>query len=302
MEVYLDDHEFLIQESAVALGNFDGLHIAHMHVIENSITYARAHGIQSGVLLFDRHTMSGTGSAEVPLITTIRQKLAILERTGVDFVYITKFDEVFMRKTPRQFAQFLADRLHARAVCVGYDYRFGAGASGDVTLLSALGNQYGFTVSVADAVKLDGQIVGSTYIRRLIEGGNMRRAAKFLGRYFSLEGVVVKGLQNGRKMGFATANIAERPDMVIPQFGVYAGYVTVGTERYRSVINVGKNPTFDADKVTIESHLLHFDRDIYEQCIRVEFVEKIRDDKKFASIEALKKQIQQDVHRAEGLI
>lgn len=297
----MDDDKMRLCPSVVALGNFDGLHVAHMQIIKNSTLYGKQYGIQSGVLLFDRHA-SGKGHIEVPLITTITQKLAILENAGVDFVYITRFNTEFMNKTPEEFILLLKNKINIKAVCVGYDYRFGHKALGDIHMLRRFGDMCGFDVLVSDAIMQDGQLVGSTYIRKLVQKGDMKEAFKMLGRRFSIYGEVVRGLQNGRKMGFATANIAERCDMVVPEFGVYVGYVVLDGNRYKAVINVGKNPTFKAEHTTIESHILDFDKDIYGETITVEFVEKIRGDKKFSSIDELKLQIQKDVNQARELL
>jgi riboflavin kinase/FMN adenylyltransferase len=298
MRIFRNKDEFDIEKTAVALGNFDGLHIAHKRIIERSVEYGRTHGCAGGVLLFDRHTRT----SDVPLIMTIEQKLEILERMGVDFVYIQSFNDEFRRRSTVEFAEFLKDALRAGAVCVGYDYRFGYRACGGVAELNGLGERFGFDVEVVPPVMLDGEIVGSTGIRALISDGNMEKAARFLGRYFFLEGVVSYGLKNGTKMGFPTANILARDDMALPSFGVYTGYVQVRGKRFHAVINVGKNPTFNAREITIESHLLDFDEDIYGEQIRVEFVRKTRGIYKFESIDQLKERIALDVKEAERLL
>lgn len=297
MQIFKNGEKIVFAETSVALGNFDGLHVAHQQIIRNSMDYSALRGYAGGVLLFDRHTRS----SEVSLIMSIKRKLEILERMQVDFVYIQPFDEEFRCRSTGEFAQFLKDKLHARQVCVGYDYRFGYRAHGDVAELTTLGERFGFDVHAAPPVMMDGEIVGSTGIRRMIAAGDTEKAGRFLGRNFFLEGTVVRGLQNGGKMGFRTANIEADDHMILPAFGVYTGYVRIHGKRYRAVINVGKNPTFDAQKVTVESHLLDFDENIYGENIRVEFVRRTRGDYKFASMDELKAQIARDVQEAEKL-
>ena len=280
--------------TVVALGNFDGLHVAHMTIIRNGIQYAKEHNLKSGVLLFDENT-KGVTQGKIELITPNEAKLELLEREKPDFVFMEKFDKEFMKKTPEEFVLYLVTNLHVRAVCVGYDYSFGFKAQGDVEMLKKFGEKYGFKVFVTDVIKIDGRVVASTYIRQVIKSGEMEEAERFLGRRYCIEGNVVKGLQNGRKMGIPTANVDYDINMALPKAGVYAGITYVSGKRLKSVINVGKNPTFGAEKLTVESHILDFDEDIYGEYIRVSFAKRLRGDIKFNSMEELKNQIQNDI-------
>ena len=280
--------------TVVALGNFDGLHVAHMTIIRNGIQYAKEHGLKSGVLLFDENT-KGVTQGKIELRTPNEAKLELLEREKPDFVFMEKFDKEFMKKTPEEFVLYLVNNLHVKAVCVGYDYSFGFKAQGDVEMLKKFGEKYGFKVFVTDVIKIDGRVVASTYIRQVIKSGEMEEAERFLGRRYCIEGNVVKGLQNGRKMGIPTANVDYDINMALPKAGVYAGITYVSGKRLKSVINVGKNPTFGAEKLTVESHILDFDEDIYGEYIRVSFAKRLRGDIKFNSMEELKNQIQNDI-------
>lgn len=199
MKIFRDKTDY--DGTVVALGNFDGLHIAHMTIIRNGIKYAKENGLKSGVLLFEENTNDVVGH-KIELITPNEAKLELLEREKPDFVYMEKFDKKFMKKTPEEFVQYLVENLHIKAVCVGYDYSFGYKAQGDVKLLKWFGEKYGFKVFVTDVIKLDGKIVSSTYIRSIIKAGDMEKAERFLGRRYCIEGNVVKGLQNGRKWVF----------------------------------------------------------------------------------------------------
>ena len=286
--------------TVVALGNFDGLHVAHMTIIRNGIQYAKEHGLKSGVLLFDENT-KGVTDGKIELITPNEAKLELLEREKPDFVFMEKFDKEFMKKSPEEFVLYLVNNLHVKAVCAGYDYSFGFKAQGDVEMLKSFGEKYGFKVFVTDVIKVDGRIVASTYIRKAIKSGEMEEAERFLGRRYCIEGNVVEGEQNGRKMGIPTANVDYDINMALPKAGVYAGITYVNGKRLKSVINVGKNPTFGAEKLTVESHILDFDEDIYGEYIRVSFAKRLRGDIKFDSMEELKNQIQNDIEVVSGM-
>ncbi|MBQ6529958.1 MAG: bifunctional riboflavin kinase/FAD synthetase [Clostridia bacterium] len=286
--------------TVVALGNFDGLHVAHMTIIRNGIEYAKEHNLKSGILLFDVNTKDLT-SGGVELITPIEAKIELLGREKPDFVFMRKFDQEFMQKSPDEFARYLSEILKVRAVCCGYDYSFGYKAMGDVELLKTLGKKYGFEVLVTDVIKIDNTVVSSTYIRDLIREGDMEKAELFLGRRFCVEGIVVKGFQNGTKMGIPTANVAYDKHMAIPKKGVYAGITYIHGKRLKCVINVGDNPTFGARKVTIESHILDFEDNIYGEYIRVSFAKRLRGDIKFDSVDELIKQINKDIETARGM-
>ncbi len=292
MEIIRDRVDY--DGTVVALGNFDGLHVAHMTIIRNGIQYARENNLKSGILLFEENT-KGVTRGKIELITPNEAKIELLEREKPDFVFMEKFNKEFMRKTPDEFARYLSENLRAKAVCVGYDYSFGFKARGDVNMLKALGKKYGFDVIVTEAIKLRGKIVASTYIRQLIKSGDMEEAERFLGRRYCIEGNVIRGKQNGRKMGLPTANVQYDINMALPMEGVYAGITYVNGGRYKSVINVGKNLTFDAKHLTVESHILDFDEDIYGEYIRVSFAKRLRGVIKFDSMNELKKQIQHDM-------
>jgi len=286
--------------SVVALGNFDGLHVAHMTIIRNGIEYAKKNGLKSGVLLFEESTKELTDGG-VELITPNEAKLELLEREDADFVFMEKFDEEFMKKTPEEFVLYLIDKLNIKAVCVGYDYSFGYKAQGDVEMLRKFGEKYNFKVFVTDVIKIDGRVVASTYIRQVVKSGDMEEAERFLGRRFCMEGKVVKGLQNGRKMGIPTANVDYDTNMALPKEGVYAGITYVNGRRLKSVINVGRNLTFGAEKITVESHILDFNEDIYGEYIRVSFAKRLRGVIKFNNMDELKNQIHQDMEKVSQM-
>lgn len=302
MEIIYENAVVPYDGTAVVLGDFDGLHTAHTAIIKNGTEYAKRHGLKSGVMLFEENTKSVLEHTNIELITENEEKIRLLDDMGLDFAYMVRFDHAFMRKTPEEFIRYLSDTLRAKAVFVGYDYKFGHMAAGNADTLSKLSEKYGLEAVILPEMKISGKTVSSTYIRSLIKDGRMEEAAEFLGREFSVSGKVEKGLQNGRKMGFPTANVAYSPKIVLPHTGVYAGFTYVRGKRYRSVINVGNNPTFGAEHITIESHILGFDSDIYNEYVRVSFVKRIRGDIKFKNMEELKEQIKKDVKTSESIL
>lgn len=298
MEIIRGRDSVPYKKTVVALGNFDGLHKAHMTIIGKCCDYAKHKCLKSGILLFNEHTLNIIKNKKVKVITREKQKLAILEQAGLDFVCIRDFDKEFMKLSPEKFVCKLVNEMNISAVCVGYDYRFGHKAEGDVKTLKELGDKFGFDVIVTDEIDHNGVAVKSTAIRHFIADGSVRHAASMLGRPFEIEGKVVRGFQNGRKLGFPTANVEYEEDMIIPQNGVYMGYTYVDGRKYKSVINVGNNPTFDAEMITIESHILDFDEDIYDKIICVSFIKRIRGEKRFESINELAAQIKDDTETA----
>ena len=294
MKVFKDDPQVFYEGTVVALGNFDGLHIAHMQIIRNGIKYAVEHGLKSGVLLFEENTKNFTGRKRIELITPNTAKLELLEREELDFVVMRRFTHEVMEKSPEEFFLFLVNELHAKAVCCGYDYSFGYKAAGRVDALRAFGEKYGVEVLVTDKVTIDDEVVSSTVIREMIIEGDMEKTEKFLGRRYCVEGPVVKGFRNGRKLGFPTANVCYDSEMALPKPGVYAGITYAGGKRLKSVINVGNNPTFGAQNITVESHILDYDENLYGEYIRVSFAKRLRGEIKFDSLDALKAQIAKD--------
>ena len=301
MEIIHAEKAVDYDKTAVALGNFDGLHIAHMKIIRDCAEIAKTRGMKSGVLLFEENTKSVADNRQIELITTNEQKLELLGGEKLDFVYIRQFTKDFMKKSPEEFVRLLIKNLKAKIVCVGYDYRFGYMAEGDVNTLKELGKKYGFEVIVTDKVTINGETVSSTRIRELVREGHVDKAAEFLGRRYTISGEVVEGLKNGRKMGLPTANVDFDRHMTLPKEGVYAGITEIDGRRFKSVINVGKNLTFDAEKLTVESHILDFDEDIYGKYINILFAKRLRGVFKFGSIEELKAQINSDKEAARKM-
>jgi riboflavin kinase / FMN adenylyltransferase len=297
------------QRSVVTIGAYDGLHSGHRAVIDLVRSEAIQRDAQSVVVTFDRHPASVVRPESAPkLLTDAEQKIELLGATGLDATYLVHFDERRAKESPEDFVrEVLVDRLHASAIVVGEDFHFGHHRSGDVTMLRQLGARLGFEVLPLELLpRSDGpqEPVSSTAIRRALAGGQVEIAAKMLGRPYEVRGIVAKGDQRGRTLGFPTANVIVPDVMCVPADGVYAGwYVRPGGERHRCAVNIGRRPTFyeHADVSLLEAHLIDFDGDLYGETARVEFHTFLRSERKFNGIDSLISQLKSDVDAARTI-
>jgi riboflavin kinase/FMN adenylyltransferase len=285
--------------SVVALGVFDGIHLGHQEILTRAVTRARRDGLAAVACTFDRHPMEILKPERAPLpITTLDERLALMAATGLDTTLVLAFTRDLANVEPEAFVRdVLVERLHGKAVVVGTDHRFGRGARGDARLLETLGLQLGFDVEVVQPLQIDGAPVSSTEIRTALGRGDVERAARLLGRPYSACGEVVRGAGRGRTLGFPTANLRTDRPLLIPT-GVYACRARCGEGVYRAMVNVGNRPTFEGQTYAIEAYLLDFTGDIYDRPLCLEFHRRVRDEQKFASVEALKEQIARDVELA----
>lgn len=289
--------------TAVTIGNYDGVHLGHQTVLSDLAERAAAlGGIPRAVLTFDPHPMTLTSPERAPkLLTSIDQRLEILEYLGVDTVGVLPFERVRLM-TPDQFiCDVLACGLGAKVVAVGSSFRFAHDRTGDVESLRRGGTTYGFEVDVVPLLEGDGP-VSSTGIRQLVSAGDVSGARQLLGRAFELRGVVVSGDRRGRQIGFPTANIDVPSGMAVPKRGVYAARVRLGIHLLPAVVNVGIRPTFEGDREMIEAHLLDYEDELYGRTIGVLFEHRLRGEKKFESVEDLVSQIGTDVMAARDLL
>jgi riboflavin kinase/FMN adenylyltransferase len=292
--------------TAVTIGVFDGVHLGHQHVLAQLRTEAEARGVASAVATFDTHPALILRPENAPrLLTTLDQKLELLERNGVDIVYVIHFDLERSRTEPEDFVeQVFVDALHTRSVVVGEDFHFGRGRHGNVERLREMGETLGFDVRGLELIQHDPHApepVSSTAIRRALAGGDVAAAAQMLGRPYEVRGAVQHGDERGRTIGFPTANIPVSKQMAWPSDGVYAGWYTRPTgERYPCALNIGRRPTFyeHAQQSLLEAHLLDFDGDLYDEEARVEFVDFLRSEHRFSGIDALAAQLKKDVEHA----
>jgi riboflavin kinase / FMN adenylyltransferase len=295
--------------SVVTIGVFDGVHRGHQRIVGAAAELARERGLRSVAITFDPHpdevVRPGT---HPPLLSSTRRRAELLEELGTDAVILLPFTLELSRMGPDEFVQsVLVDRLHAAHVIVGADFRFGHKARGDVALLRELGEKYDFTAEGVPLVA-NRDTISSTYIRQRLDGGDVMAAAEALGRPHRVEGVVVRGHQRGRALGFPTANLETMPHVAIPADGVYAGFLLCDSDRYPgcrwpAAISIGTNPTFEGEgKRTVEAYALdRDDLDLYGEHVAVDFTARIRDTLKFDSVEALIEEMHRDVARAREL-
>jgi riboflavin kinase/FMN adenylyltransferase len=287
----------------LALGNFDGLHRGHIKIIERIRRGATERGGTALVLTFDPHPPRVLRPDKAPaLLMTKPQKLAALERAGVQGVAVVRFTLELSQWEPETFVRrVLVDWLRVAEVWVGADFLFGRERSGNFSLLRTLGQQAGFRVEKIDPIRYKDFVVSSTRIRRLVSEGRVEEAGALLGRHYAIGGEVVEGARRGRELGFPTANLASDNELVPPN-GVYATFFTLDGVIRPGVTNIGVRPTFgETPKVSIETHVLGFSGDLYGRQAEVAFVQRLRDERRFPDIDALREQIAADVRRAERL-
>jgi riboflavin kinase / FMN adenylyltransferase len=286
-----------LTHSAVTIGMFDGVHLGHRALIQALLAEAKRLQSQAVILTFDRHPAEILRPEKLPkFITTVDQRLAALGATGVDLIAVAAFDRAMSELSPREFFErILVETLKAEVVVVGPDFKFGKGRTGDFTKLSKLGVERGVATVAIPPVIAGGAPVSSTRIRSLLLHGAVADAAQLLGHPFVLEGTVVKGEGLGRKLGFPTANLQVDPRQIIPASGVYSADAAVLNRIYQGVVSIGSRPTVGGSGLTVEVFIADFDRDIYGERIRVGLRQRLRDQKKFATLEQLIEQMKRDV-------
>jgi len=285
--------------AAVALGAFDGIHLGHRAILGTAVTQARSGKLRALACTFDRHPMEVLQPEKAPLpITTLEERLELIAETGVDTTVVIPFTRTIAAVEPEAFVKdVLIDTLGARAIVVGFNHRFGRGARGDARLLESIAGPLGFTAHIVPAFLMDGVAVSSSEIRGALQRGDLPAAARLLGRPYSIRGEVVRGAGRGRTLGFPTANVRTERPLGLP-VGVYVCQVGVGASRYQAVVNVGVRPTFGENELAIEAHLLDFVGDLYSQRVVLTFLRRLREERKFPSVDALRGQIALDVAAA----
>ena len=290
--------------ACLAIGMFDGVHLGHQQVLRQAVEDSHQHEGRSVAVTFDRHPASVIAPGRAPALLQSRdQRLRAIESLGIDAALLIKFDEAFSRRPGAEFIRELAAGFGSiHSICVGANFTFGHKRDGNVELLRALGQALGFSVHGLQAVALDGEPVSSTRIRAAVRAGQLDAAGQMLGRTFAIEGTVIKGDGRGREIGFPTANL-DTNDLALPPSGVYAAHARLGQAAHRAVLNIGLRPTLAKPEPTlqVEAHLLDFDGDLYGQVMEIEFVEQLRDERRFGSAGELAAQISRDIEHARTL-
>ncbi|WP_319468302.1 bifunctional riboflavin kinase/FAD synthetase [uncultured Pseudodesulfovibrio sp.] len=292
----IEELEDVIAGSCVTIGNFDGVHKGHQKLIQLACSRAKAQGLVSVVVTFDPHPLRVLRDDRTPpFITLTEQKLELISQYGPQVCLLLEFNMDMARLAPEDFVKkYLLDGLNMKEMIVGYDYHLGKGRAGNFETLKELGAKHNFSVDRLDPVSIEDAVVSSTRIRDLVQAGHVWPVRHLLGRFYQIKGEVVHGMnRGGRLLGFPTANI-KLVDELFPKPGVYAIWVELDNKAYMGVANIGKNPTFGNDALSVEAHIIDFEGDIYGRDIRVHFVQRIRDEKKFSGIDELKERIATD--------
>ena len=272
--------------SYVALGSFDGLHSGHLSLVNKIIELANENKGRSIVYTFKNHPRTLIKGATPPkLLMDNESKEEILEALGVDLIYFEEFNEEYMKLTPEGFIKYLCEKFKVKGIVVGFNYRFGYKNIGNIEMLKELSTKYGYELYVMEPCNYENEVISSTRIRDELLNGNVDKAMKMLNRPYIIKGKVVHGKKLGRTIGFPTANLDYSKEALIPRKGVYYTNVQWQGKIYKGITSVGNNPTVNGDKLTIETYILDFNNDLYGHNIKVYFIKKIRDEKKFNSID-----------------
>ncbi len=293
-----------VEKTVMALGNFDGIHLGHRAIIEETARQAAARGVRSAVLLLNPHPMQFFKKVSGPfLLTTLRDKRAMFKDLGIACVFIEDFDGAFASLPPEAFVrEYLVEKYRVSGVVVGFDYSFGRRGEGKTRHLQELGCREGFSVTVREAVCISGEIVSSSLIRSRIAAGLMEEAAQFLGYPYHVHGRVIPGSRLGRTLGFPTANLQVDTHILLPKKGVYLSLARLGKKSYYALANVGFKPTVAGRNLSVEIHLLNFSANIYGEELIVSFLHRMRDERAFKNTGELREQIRRDIRLGEGLI
>jgi len=279
----------------IALGSFDGLHLGHMHLINRTVELSKENNAKSMICTFKNHPLSVINKEICPkLIMDNDTKMNLLQNTGIDIVNLVNFDKEFMKITPEGFIKNMVNFYNAKGIIVGFNYRFGYKNLGDVEMLQKYSSILGYKLYVCEAISVNNEVVSSSSIRHLIAEGNIIKANELLGRAHSITGEVIKGKQLGRTIGFPTVNLNYSKHYILPKGGVYYTLAEYENNIYKAITNIGYNPTVEGGKLSVETYILNFDKQIYGEKVKIYFVNRIRDEVKFDTIEELRKQLIKD--------
>ncbi len=289
--------------AVITVGNFDGVHIGHQGLLKEVKKRADKMSGTSIVLTFEPHPLKVLKEKKIPLITPFERKIELIEKLGIDVVICLPFTREFSKVSAREFVEeILLKKIGMREIVVGYDYTFGHKREGNIDLLKKLGDELGFKVCILGPILVDNMIVSSTRIRNLIMEGELEKVKTLLNRYYQVSGEVIAGHdRGGRLLGFPTANL-KLVNEVFPKNGVYVVEVIYNNKVYGGVTNIGFKPTFGNDALSVETHILDFDQNIYGKKIKLNFIKRLRNEKRFSSIEALAAQIKRDIEEARKIL
>jgi len=287
------------RETLLSIGVFDGVHLGHQHLISHLLASARQRNLMSGAITFDRHPQTVLSPRHpLPWLNNLEDKISFLRRLGVELVAVLPFTQELAKISAGNFAQLLKKYLKMRGLVIGPDFALGKDREGDASTLKALGEEMGFTVEVIPPFVLNGIAVSSTAIREALAHGDVKQVQELAGRPFSLSSQVIPASGRGRKLGFPTANLDIKPEQALPSDGIYATIAYINHEPLPSVTNIGLRPTFGGDRRWVEVYLIDYRGQLYGQKLKIDFVDRLRDERRFENAEELKAQIRKDIEQA----
>lgn len=292
------------EKAVITIGTFDGVHLGHAQIMHQLVQTAKAISGQSVVITFYPHPRNVVSSDAIQILTTQEEKYQILESLGVDHLVEVPFDKYFAEQSAEDYIRdFLVSNFNPQIIITGYDHRFGKNRAGDYRLLESFGETFNYTVKEIPAEVLEHITISSTIIREALKKGDVKKAADNLGYAYTLSGTVVEGNKMGRTIGYPTANIQpNNAEKLIPANGVYAVKVSLQGEHFYGMMNIGVRPTVNGKHRTIEVNIFDFDRVIYGEKISIQFIERIRDERKFENLDALKQQLKDDETKSRAFI
>ena len=296
MKYFKNTTEFQVTEpTVISLGKFDGIHRGHELLMEQ-LAQKKKDGLKTAIFTFDIPPKKNVEHVEAKVLTTNEEKMHIFEELGIDYLVECPFTKEIMCMEPEDFIRMLVEKLSVKCIVAGEDFHFGHNRRGDYEMLRKYAGEYGYEAIILKKMKEDARDISSTFVREEIAAGNIEKANHLLGYHYFVKGVVKHGNRIGRTIGIPTVNLLPPEEKLLPPFGVYVTEVLIDGKRYRGVTNVGCKPTIEGkNPVGVETHLLEFREDVYDQVVTVEFIHRLREERKFENIEALKVQMQKDI-------
>ncbi len=291
------------KETLLTIGVFDGVHLGHQYLVKHLKEQADGQGLLSGVVTFKAHPQSVLSpQGKLPWLNSLEDRTKLIQSLGVELIAILPFTRKLAQLSAHEFITLLKTYLKMRGLIIGPDFALGKGREGNADTLRILGQELDFTGEVIPPVILNGQVISSTNIRQALAQGDVERTMKLTGRHFNLTAQVIPGAERGRTLGFPTANLNIKSEQALPHRGVYATVTYIGHTPHLSVTNIGTRPTFGSGKTTVEVHLLSYEGQLYRQKLNIEFIARLRDEKRFNAADELKAQISRDVERARAIL
>ena len=291
------------KDMLLAIGVFDGVHLGHKYLISELVARASQQNLLSGVITFHQHPQEVVSPENRLLfLTDLKRRSQLLRSEGVDVVIPLSFTAELANFSARQFVGLLQKNLRMRGLVVGTDFALGKNREGNINSLHRLGEEMHFSVAVVAPAMINGEVVSSTAVRKALVDGDMEKVYRLTGRYFDLSGNVVAGTGRGVKLGFPTANLDISQEQALPTDGVYAGWAYTDGKTYQAMTNIGRNPTFGSGDRTVETYIIDYSGDLYGRELKIDIIERLREERKFDSVEALKEQVAEDVRQGKAIL